>query len=236
VINSSQELGYAVKRLEGKNLEPLIQEIIPGKEIYNFYTFFDSKSKPLAICGWDKIRHYPPDFGNGSFCSGAWRPAALEQGVRLLKALNYYGFAGPELMKDPRDGKYKIIEINARTTLQNRLAAACGVDIEYLAYLDAQGHLIKEPLAPHNDILWIDDFLDLASLLIHLKRKEVTPGSLVKTLKISNVHSVAAWDDAAPLIARAINLSFSVLRTLSGDMTRVVINPQRHNRRTKMSQ
>lgn len=226
VINSYQELDCAVERLKGKNLELVIQEIIPGKELYDFYAYLNRKSEPLAICGWDKIRHYPLDFGSGSLCKSAWRPAALEQGIWLLKAIGYYGFAAPELKLDSRDNKYKLIEINARTTLQNRLAAACGLDIEYIAYLDVNEHFVREPITPRNNVLWVDDFVDLASLLIYLKRKEVTVGSLVKSSGMRKVHSVAAWDDPAPLIARAINLSFSVLRLLLGSILRVLGNPR----------
>lgn len=62
VINSPQELEWAVDRLMRKNLKVVIQEIIPGNEIYMFYTYLNRKSEPLAVCGYDKIRQYPPRF------------------------------------------------------------------------------------------------------------------------------------------------------------------------------
>jgi predicted ATP-grasp superfamily ATP-dependent carboligase len=222
LINSSQELDYAVERLKGKNFQLMIQEIICGKETYEFYTYFNKESEPLAICGWDKIRHYPPDFGSGSFCKSVWRSSAIERGILLLKAIGYYGFAAPELKKDPRDGKYKLIEINARTILQNRLSAACGVDIEYIAYLDATGRHIRDSVLPHNNVLWVDDFTDTVSRFMHLKRKEVTIGEIVKLLKDRKLHSVAAWDDPAPLIARTINLSLSALTLLFSNLLRLL--------------
>ena len=200
----------------------MIQEIIRGKETYEFYTYFNKESEPLAICGWDKIRHYPPDFGSGSFCKSVWRSSAIERGILLLKAIGYYGFAAPELKKDPRDGKYKLIEINARTILQNRLPAACGVDIEYIAYLDATGRHIRDSVLPHNNVLWVDDFTDIVSCFMHLKRKEVTIGEIVKLLKDRKLHSVAAWDDPAPLIARTINLSLSALTLLFSNLLRLL--------------
>jgi len=218
VITSLRELNWAIDRLRGKNLEVLIQEIVPGEEIYEFYTYLNRKQEPLGICGWDKIRQYPPDFGSGSFCKSSWQSSAIEQGTRVLKAIGYYGFAEAELKKDPRDGEYKLIEINARTTLQNRLAAACGADIEYIAYLNLTGQTAKKSAFPQNNVLWIDDFTDALSCLIHLKRHDIGIAEIVKTLKARKVHSVMAWDDPIPLFARAINLSFHLLCLLFSNL------------------
>jgi D-aspartate ligase len=182
--------------------------------IYEFYTYFNRKSEPLGICGWDKIRQYPPDFGSGSFCESIWRSSEIDQGTRVLSALGYYGFAGIELKKDPRDGKYKLIEINARTTLQNRLAAACGPDMEYIAYLDANEQFEGNPMVPCSNIFWVDDLADLASWLIHFKRKEVSIGGLVKSLRAKKVHSVMAWDDPVPCMAYIVYMIFDLLRLL----------------------
>ena len=41
VIKSSSELERAVRRLEDKNLEVIIQEIVPGQEVYAFLTYFN---------------------------------------------------------------------------------------------------------------------------------------------------------------------------------------------------
>ena len=72
LINSSQELKRAVDKLRGKSFEVMVQEIIPGEETYEFYTYLNKQSDPLGICGWDRIRQYPPGFGTGSFCKSNW--------------------------------------------------------------------------------------------------------------------------------------------------------------------
>ncbi len=214
VINSSEELDRAIERLREKNLEIMIQEIIPGKVVYEFYTYFNKKSEPLAICGWDKIRHYPPDFGSGSFCKSVWWSSAVEQGISFLKAIGYHGFAGTELIKDPLDGKYKMIEVNARTITQNRLAAACGVDMEYIAYLDATGQFMGDSNSPSDNVLWAEDFLDLVSCLVYLKQKQITVGEIVESLRVRKVHSVVAWDDPVPLVPYLITLGFRGIRSV----------------------
>jgi predicted ATP-grasp superfamily ATP-dependent carboligase len=73
VINSSQDLDQAVRRLENKDLDVVIQDIIPGKELYSLSTYFNKEAEPLAVCGYDKLRQYPPDFGIGTLWKSSWR-------------------------------------------------------------------------------------------------------------------------------------------------------------------
>jgi D-aspartate ligase len=214
VINSSQELDQAVDRLISKNLEVMIQEIIPGKEIYMAYIYFNKTSEPLAVCGYDKLRQFPPDFGSGSLCRSAWRPTPINLAIQILTAIGYHGMAEPEFKTDPRDGKYKLLEINARTTTENRLPAGCGVDIEYIAYLDATGQNVEDLVSPSNGILWVDDFYDLFSCLIQLKEGKLGIRDIFKSLKGKKIHSVAAWDDPIPFLVYSRNISLAALRRL----------------------
>jgi predicted ATP-grasp superfamily ATP-dependent carboligase len=205
VINSAQDLDYAIKRLRAApELEVMIQEIIPGQEIYAFYTYLDRKSEPLGVCGYDKIRHWPVDFGSGSFCTSKGRPSLIKQCVELLQEIGYHGFAEPELKKDPRDGVHKLLEINARTTLQNRLPASCGTDIEYVAYLDASGKYTKSPVCCNEGIPWVDDFADLQSILTQARQKQTRISALSSSLKPGTVHSIASLHDPAPFIIHSI--------------------------------
>jgi predicted ATP-grasp superfamily ATP-dependent carboligase len=95
VINSSQELNRAIEKLRDKNMEVMIQEIIQGKKIYMFYAYFNKQSEPIAICGYDKLRQYSPDFGSGSLCKSAWRSIPIDSAIQVLKAIKYHGMAEP---------------------------------------------------------------------------------------------------------------------------------------------
>ena len=55
-------------------------------------------------------------------------PELEQYGSVLLKEIGYYGLSEVEFKKDPRDGRYKLLEINARTWLWHSLAIRCGVD------------------------------------------------------------------------------------------------------------
>ena len=49
----------------------------------------------------------------------------VDAGLRLLAALDYAG-SQVEFKRDPRDGRYKLMEINPRLYQWHGLAAACG--------------------------------------------------------------------------------------------------------------
>ena len=214
VVRSPQELNQAARRLSGKDLEVLIQEIIPGEQIYMCGTYFNKSSGVVAACGCDKVRQFPVDFGCGTLCRSMWRPLPGNSAIRLLKAIGYHGFAEAEFKKDPRDGEYKLLEINARTTLQNRLPAACGVDNEYLAYLEVTGQRIPESVAPNSEVVWVDDLRDLLSCLIHLKRGTLGIREIFRSLKGRRVHAVADWDDPLPFLTYPFRLASAESRRL----------------------
>lgn len=212
VINSSQELNQAIDKLRGKNMDVVIQEIIPGNEIYMFYTYFNRQSEPVAICGYDKLRQYPPDFGSGSLCKSVWRHIPIDSAIQVLKTIKYHGMAEPEFKKDPRDNQYKLIEINSRTTTESILPARCGVNVEYTAYLDTIGRYVDEPFSPKNDILWVDEIGDLLSCLMQIRGGRFGVREVFRSLKGKRVYAIAAWDDPLPFFVSLLNFSSAGLR------------------------
>jgi predicted ATP-grasp superfamily ATP-dependent carboligase len=136
----------------------------------------------------------------------------------LLRTIGYYGFAEVEVKKDPGDCEYKIIEINARTSLQNALAGACGADIGYAAYLDAGGRVTEHSTSFRNNILWTDDFLDMVSFLLHLGRRDIGKSEIIDSLNPKKVHAAAAWDDPLPLVFQAVTLSLRAFHLILSEL------------------
>jgi predicted ATP-grasp superfamily ATP-dependent carboligase len=68
-----------------------------------------------------------------------WVPELADAAVALLLALEFHGIAQVEFKRDPRDGTFKLIEVNPRLWEWHGLAAACGVDFPRIAYLDSVG-------------------------------------------------------------------------------------------------
>lgn len=164
---SSQEfaLRHSVKafRLEGKKhalgimageeksggFPILLQEYIPGLADKYFLVdgFSDRHHRIRALIARRRLRMYPPAFGNSTFSEtiplGQVQEAVDTVG-RLCSALRYRGIFDAEFKYDDRDGRYKIVEINARPWWFVEFATRCGVDLCRMAYDDALGLDVKQ--------------------------------------------------------------------------------------------
>lgn len=127
---------------------PMLQEVVPGgdKELYTVGSYLDRDGRALGIFCGRKLRQTPRSRklvprGVGSCRHGeaVWIPEIVEDSLRLLKVCDFTGISQVEFKRDPRDGRYKLMEINPRLWMWHTLAAACGVNLPYIAYLDLTG-------------------------------------------------------------------------------------------------
>jgi predicted ATP-grasp superfamily ATP-dependent carboligase len=119
----------------------MLQDIVPGgdEELYTLGSYLDADSRPLAQFTGHKLRQHPPRFGHVSMAESRWVPELAESGLRLLRELGYHGVSQVEFKRDPRDGRYRLMEVNARHWMWHSLASACGVNLSLTAYRDAIG-------------------------------------------------------------------------------------------------
>jgi len=119
----------------------MLQGIVPGgdEELYSLGSYLDAQSRPLAQFTGHKLRQHPPRFGHVSMAVSLWVPELAEAGLRLLHELGYHGVSQVEFKRDPRDGRYRLMEINARHWMWHSLATASGVNLSLAAYRDAIG-------------------------------------------------------------------------------------------------
>jgi len=69
--------------------------------------------------------------------------AAIDSVHRVLAAADYRGIFSVEFKRDPRDGAFKLLEINARPWWYIDFAVRCGVNVCRMAYDDALGHEVR---------------------------------------------------------------------------------------------
>ena len=126
--------------------EPMVQELIPGtaEEMYTLGSYLDRDGEALGLFSGRKLSQTRGYMGSARVGEAVWVEEVVEQGLALLRALDFHGISQVELMRDPRDGRYKLLEVNPRLWQWHSLAAACGVDLPWLAYRD----LIGDPLPP----------------------------------------------------------------------------------------
>lgn len=117
------------------SLEVLLQEIIPGDDSqganYNSY-FWDGT--PLVEFTAQQIRNAPPELGSPRVVVSKHIPELLEPGRKILQAIGFSGYSCTEFKKDPRDGIYKLMEVNGRHNRSSALAVQCGVNFPWIQY------------------------------------------------------------------------------------------------------
>lgn len=109
-----------------------------------------------------KVREHPLEFGTATFARSVYIRECYEQSIPLLKALNYSGVCEIEYLLDPKDNRYKLIEINARTWLWVGLAKACGIDYAKMIYNYVNGLQNIYPTEYNTELKWRNSFTDIA--------------------------------------------------------------------------
>jgi D-aspartate ligase len=153
------ELEEAYGRMEP--YEPMVQEWIPGgdDELYTVGSYIASDGAPLGLFCGRKLRQTLPWMGSCRVGEAVWVDRVIEDGLRLLRALGYHGISQVEVKRDPRDGVFKLIEVNPRLWQWHGLAAACGVDLPLIAWRDLTGDRPEPARMVHEGKRWAISFM-----------------------------------------------------------------------------
>lgn len=141
----ADKLFYALSPRDLVSFNPdlyFTQEYVPGQG-YGFYALFD-EGRPKAYFMLKRIHEVPFTGGPSSLRESVYEEKLKEYGLKILKELNWHGPAMVEFRKDFRDGKFKLIEINARLWGSLALPIYAGIDFPYLLFKLALGEKIEE--------------------------------------------------------------------------------------------
>jgi len=205
-VDCTEEALSAYAFARSHSLEVVLQELIPGDEqcgaVYNSYFW---NGEPLVEFTSKKIRNSPPDTGSPSVVVSEWMPEVAEQGRRLLRAVKFSGYSCTEFKRDPRDGRYKVMEVNARHNLSSLLATRCGLNFAWMQYQ----HLVDGILPVQRDyeqgVYWIDVTRDLRNFRHYLRRPGYSLGDFLAPYRRQRVFAVLDRHDVGPAAARALD-------------------------------
>lgn len=124
-----------------KGLAISVVEMIPGPDslLSSYYTYIDDRGMPLFHYTKRIVRRFPTNSGPAVYHVTEWLPETAEMGLRYLRGIGWRGLANIEFKRDTRDGKLKVIEVNARYTAAHRLLVASGAPVDLVAYCDLTG-------------------------------------------------------------------------------------------------
>ena len=193
--------------------EILIQDLIPGdgKNQYAYCAFFKD-GKAVGSIVTQRLRQHPREFGRAStYVETVELPILESLSERFLRAINYYGLVEVEFKLDPRDGQFKLLDVNARTWGYHTLGCAAGVDFPYMLYLDQIGE-VPQPSRGKPGLSWIRLMTDLPAGIMEVSGRRLRLGDYIRTLRKAHTEAVFSREDPFPGIVECLLLPYLVLK------------------------
>jgi D-aspartate ligase len=179
--------------------ELLVQELIPGdgRQQYSYCAFFKD-GEAIASMTVRRRRQHPSDFGRAStFVETVELPSLEEPSVRFLRAIGYYGLVELEYKLDPRDGEYKLLDVNARTWGYHSVGPAAGVDFPYLLFRDQLGDEISR-VRGRPGVRWIRLVTDVPNALVDMRAGRLRARDYLSSLRGVDTEAVFSVRDPLP--------------------------------------
>lgn len=213
--NTPQELErlYRKAALSIDPREILIQQIIPGDgtQQISYCAFFhdgEVHSSLVAMRG----RQHPPEFGRAATYVETIECEEVEElSVKFLQAINYYGLVELEFKRDCRDGKYKLLDVNARTWGFHSLGLAAGVDFPYLLFANEVGQVVERSRSKPG-VGWLRLVTDVPTAVSDLIHSRLSIREYFGTLRRTRIESVFSHEDPRPFIAEILLLPYLISR------------------------
>jgi predicted ATP-grasp superfamily ATP-dependent carboligase len=191
----------------------MIQEFIPGGgESQLSYAALCRNGQPIASLVARRARQWPMDFGRASTYVETVNATDIEEQARaVLAALRFDGLVEVEFKRDPRDGRCKLLDINARVWGWHTLGRRAGVDFPYLLWLMLYGVAVPE-LRGQPGIRWVRALTDLPVALGEIRAGRLSVQSYLGSLVGPIEFAVLAADDPLPAILEVPAAAFLAWR------------------------
>jgi D-aspartate ligase len=195
------------------NGEMMVQELIPGGGSQQFsYCAFFRDGEAVGKMTVRRRRQHPLEFGRAStYVETIDLPILEEYSERFLREIDYYGLAELEYKLDPRDGQYKLLDVNARTWGYHSLGAKAGVDFSYMLYADQMG-LDVAPSRGQPGVAWMRMTTDVPATVVSLLHGETDWKNYLRSIRNCSVDGVFSVSDPAPGIAEILLIPYLAIK------------------------
>jgi len=193
--------------------EAMVQELIPGggTQQYSYCAFF-RQQQAVGSMVVRRRRQHPLEFGRAStYVETVDIPELEELSERFLRAIDYYGLVELEYKLDPRDGRYKLLDVNARTWGYHSVGRTAGVDFSYMLYADQVG-LPVAPCKGQSGVSWVRLTTDVPAACMALLARDIDFRSYVQSMRRCNVEAVFSLSDPMPGLAELLLLPYLAIK------------------------
>jgi D-aspartate ligase len=219
------ELRAAVERVASAGLDAEIFDLVPGDDdqIWSYTLWVDERGEPGPGVTVRKIRQSPARFGVARVaCAVDDLPHLRDATIAVARQLDLRGAVSAEFKRDPRDGRFRFLEINGRSVIYNALLRRAGHDVAALAWSE---HVERAPLR-QNVSGWRGTWINLhADVLNGLLRRDEALGlrAFGAPYRSPMIEAVWSWRDPAPFAAqwgRTMRLAARQLRPTASAVRR----------------
>jgi D-aspartate ligase len=208
------ELQARLREMERRQIRVVVQSIIPGptSHLYTVIAYASNTTAITAVATLRKLRQFPVDFGFGSLNETVRMQELESQAVAFLRRIDFCGVCGLEFKLDPRDGRFKFIEMNPRFELAHHLAATAGVDVARAMYADLSGIQLPLPTTYQDGLRWICLPLDVKASRALFAKGELSFSAWIRSMRNIRTEALLTWDDPWPALrsyGRTLRYTFS---------------------------
>jgi predicted ATP-grasp superfamily ATP-dependent carboligase len=193
--------------------EVMVQEVIPGggSQQYSYCAFFRD-GEAVGSMTARRRRQHPLLFGRAStFVETIEQPELEEVSQRFLRAIDYYGLVELEYKLDPRDGKFKLLDVNARTWGYHTLGASAGVDFPYMLFSDQMGLPVTRAKA-RPGVGWVRTTTDIPTVFLEGLAGSLSVGGYLSSLKSCRTEAVFSVSDPLPGIVELLLVPYLAVK------------------------
>jgi predicted ATP-grasp superfamily ATP-dependent carboligase len=193
--------------------EVMVQELIPGdgRQQFGYCAFFKS-GEALGEMVVRRGRQHPPEFGRSStFVETVDVPELETLSKTFLRAIDYYGLVELEYKLDPNDGRYKLLDVNARTWGYHSIGARAGVDFPALLFADQLGRPVERRRA-RPGVRWVRFATDVPTAAVMLWQRRLGWRSYVRSLRGFDVEGSFSKDDPVPGLVELALIPYLALK------------------------
>jgi D-aspartate ligase len=177
----------------------VLQELIPGGGSAQFsYAAVWHRGSPVASLVARRTRQYPLEFGyTSTFVETVEQKDVEDAACRFLKSIDFSGLVEVEFKRDQRDGRYKILDVNARAWTWNALGSISGVDFAHVLWRLAMGETM-EPMRGHADVAWMHGSRDILAAAMEMIAGQLSLANYLRSWRKPLVFAAFAKDDLIP--------------------------------------
>ena len=214
---SFQELIDKFTDVQKNHLDVMISELIPGDDasIFSYRSYIDSRGEVLAEMCTQKLRQYPPHFGQGSVVRTIpMIPEIRDHSLKLLRHLSYKGESSTEYRWDCRDNQYKLMEINTRPVVTEWLFVKAGINFPFITYQDLVQDFRNAPGAYDHELYWIHNHWEVVNFINSLMSHKLNFREFMEPYWKKKVFAIPFFDDPIHFLKEMYSYSRVVLKKI----------------------